>query len=355
MTKNEMDALAIVARNRQLTKKEVLALHEAARRNINDIERKVLNMLAHESLKDNLSVEKGIPEEAIYKKMKEIKKSGIDLLSNNLKEADVWSHMLPRKFLDNIEYHVVDHCNLKCAACGHFSNIAEDCFANLEKFRSDYKRFVKVMGDKLKGIILMGGEPLLHPSIEQFVTSAHQLFPDGTIDMFTNGILLKKMPESFWKNCATCGVKLIISIYPLNLDIEEIKNLAVNHGVNIQIASRLEDNWVYGSLDLSGKQNIIKSFILCSQANNCHQLKDGKIFPCSTAAYIEHFNKAFGVSLSQTDKDSLDIFRDDIEAQDVLNFLSQPVPFCRYCSRDKFTLASWRASNHTINEWLDAQ
>jgi len=354
LTQAEIEKLSKDAASRQLTKDEVMALHEAARDNINSVEQKALEKFAYEVLKKENPDENRISKEAINIKIEEIKKSN-DYPAEILIEADVWSHMKARPYLDHIEYHMVEHCNLNCAACGHFSNIAEKNFADLDKFRSDYGQFVKIMGDKLKGIILMGGEPLLHPSIELYIKASRELSPNGNIDMFTNGLLLKKMPESFWKTCSECNARLIISVYPVNLDVEEIKRLAKNYNVQISIADRLGENWVFWTMDLEGKQNKTKSFILCSQANSCNQLKNGKVYPCSTAAYIEHFNKAFGVSLELDEKDSLDIFRNGVTSQDVLDFLSRPVPFCRYCSRDKFRMTPWQASKRVIEEWLDVK
>lgn len=33
-----------------------------------------------------------------------------------------------------IEIHIVDHCNLQCAGCNHFANIAEKNYISLEDF-----------------------------------------------------------------------------------------------------------------------------------------------------------------------------------------------------------------------------
>ena len=320
-TKNEIIALSSESANRELTRCEVLALHEAVRKLVNEVEERISCNINDEDM--------------------------IRYFTN----VDIWAHMTPRPHLDSIEYHVVDHCNLNCASCGHFSSIAEEHFTDLEKFRFDYSRFAQVMGDKLKGIIFMGGEPLLHPRIEQFIMSAREIFPIGTIDMFTNGTLLQKMQEVFWRTCAEYETRLIVSAYPIKIDIDEIMRIAAKYGVLITIAERSGDNWVFWTLDLGGKENIYKSFILCSQANNCHQLKDGRLYPCSVTAYIEYFNKAFGKSLNLCDADSLDIYS-NISADDVLNFLSRPVPFCRYCKRDKFELTHWKVSSRNIDEWL---
>jgi hypothetical protein len=67
----------------------------------------------------------------------------------------------------------------------------------------------------------------------------------------------------------------------------------------------------------------------------------------------KHFNKAFNQNLEIMDEDSLDIFM-DISSRDVLEFLASPVPFCRYCNKDKTKLGQrWAVSKRVIGEWQE--
>ena len=40
--------------------------------------------------------------------------------------------------IESLEYHIVDHCNLNCAGCSHFSPLAEHWFVDPEAFERDY-------------------------------------------------------------------------------------------------------------------------------------------------------------------------------------------------------------------------
>jgi len=264
------------------------------------------------------------------------------------------SRLIPKPFIGNLPYHLTEHCNLKCAGCLHFSNIADEEFADIETFKETFKRFIDVMGTAFKGgIEIFGGEPLLHPKIEQFLFAARELIPGRTVSIITNGVLLTQMPESFWEACSRLQVHITISSYPINLDLFEIKCLASERGITVYISDRDKGAWSQYVMDLSGTQDMQKSFVNCENANERFILKDRYLYPCSVTACIEHFNKAFGQKLELRNEDRLDLFS-DITAQDVLCFISTPVPFCRYCNREKLKLGqTWRLSERIIDEYLD--
>ena len=100
----------------------------------------------------------------------------------------------------HIEIHLTEHCNLKCKYCSHFSAIAKEEYYDVNKYKKDMKRLSKITGGKINVIQLLGGEPLLHPEINKLMNITRFYFPHTTIDIITNGLLLDKMPDSFWSN-----------------------------------------------------------------------------------------------------------------------------------------------------------
>jgi len=132
----------------------------------------------------------------------------------------------------------------------------------------------------------------------------------------------------------------------------EIEALADKHGVGLSISSRDMGAWSQYVFDLNGMQDIEKSFTNCENANECFVLKGRNLYPCSVTACIEHFNMAFDQNLELRRDDYLDLFT-DITADDVLNFVSKPAPFCRYCNRSELKLGqSWKQSEMIIDEYL---
>lgn len=51
------------------------------------------------------------------------------------------------KYLPYLEFHVADHCNLNCAACEHFSALADKKIHGLEEIKSGLDRLSKYIDD----------------------------------------------------------------------------------------------------------------------------------------------------------------------------------------------------------------
>ena len=80
-------------------------------------------------------------------------------------------------------------------------------------------------------------------------------------------------------------------------------------------------------------------------------LKNKKIYTCTVAPNIEHFNKYFNKNLPLCDNDGIDIYKVK-SIDEILEFLSKPIPFCKYCNVNGRTFGhEWRRSEKLIEEW----
>ena len=43
-----------------------------------------------------------------------------------------------------LEHHIVDHCNLNCVGCSHFSPISNPWFEDIEDFKRDFERLAEL-------------------------------------------------------------------------------------------------------------------------------------------------------------------------------------------------------------------
>jgi MoaA/NifB/PqqE/SkfB family radical SAM enzyme len=200
----------------------------------------------------------------------------------------------------------------------------------------------------------LGGEPLLHRDIELFFPIARTYFPDNRIYILTNGLLLPKMPETFFKACKNYKIGLAISYYPVKLDIEKIKDLTDKYGIPLEIRDEYRNGpsiWLRQPLDVDGRQNNKKSYKTCAMGNSCIHLVDGKIYQCDTVAYIHYFNKFFGKNLMVQDNDYINIYN-IADIKELFNFLCKPIPFCRYCKTKDIEYVQWGCSKTEINEWV---
>jgi len=265
-------------------------------------------------------------------------------------------------FLNHIEIHVTEHCNLKCKYCSHFSSIAQEEYYNIKKYQKDIKRLSKITKGNIKNIQLLGGEPLLHPEINKIIKITRKYFPDSDIQILTNGTLLEKIKDDFWKCCHKNKIPVLISIYPINLNWDKIFKTASKHQVKIKTEKyrgtkltkkNIEEFKIKSfykiSLDLKGKQNHIANFKNCSSAKNCNNFIQGKIYPCFVSSNIRHFNKKFNKNISITEKDYIDIYKIK-NINEIINFLQNPTPFCKHCKM-KTSWHKWEIGNQSIDEW----
>jgi len=250
--------------------------------------------------------------------------------------------------------HVAEHCNLNCKGCNHFSSLAKEEFLKPEEFERDFKRLAELT-KKIFTIKILGGEPLLHPRLTEFFDIARKYFPSAPIQVTTNGILLTKQPEEFWKNCRKNKITVAISRYPVKLNDEEIKKIARTHKVKLLYnGTASEYRMCKLPLDLSGSQDMKKSFQKCAISwGCCVTLRGGKIFTCCIAAHIKFFNEYFKQNLTVSGEDYVDIFNIN-SIKEIIGFLEKPFPFCRYCKTSETKFAQrWGISKKEITEWID--
>jgi len=255
----------------------------------------------------------------------------------------------PRKTL-RFEVHLTDHCNLNCKHCGHFCPVAEKKFTDIAILDRDFKRLSYLTGRQNEIVDLMGGEPLLHPKINEIMIIARKHF-DGLIRVVTNGILLPNMPDSFWQTAHDNNIVVEISVYPIKIDLEKIARNSAIFGVSINNRSKINENeWFRGHYDIEGKQNLEQSYLKCVYGNSCWYLEDGKLSRCGAPLLIKHLNKHLDKNFEAGQEDYIDIFKVNSFREIAENF-AKVIPYCRYCI-PKFEYVQWEQSKKDVSEWL---
>lgn len=258
----------------------------------------------------------------------------------------------------HFEFHLVEHCNLKCAGCTHFSSIAEEEFADLDEFRRDINRLSELTGGITRFINLLGGEPLLHPQINLFIEATRTAFPHTVIRVVTNGIKLLEMDSDFWDVCRNNNIVIGITQYPIDIDYEGRIQKIEDEGICYESFSGgdlpRDEMWRL-CLDKSGNNRPLENFIKCPRANACIFIKHGKVFNCATMANIEHFNSCFGTAMEISQDDYADIYQ-CTSINEILDKLCNPKPFCRYCNIDGRRYGNrWGKTHQGIDEWVSME
>ena len=266
-----------------------------------------------------------------------------------------------RNCLLKLDYHLTEHCNLNCKCCSTYAPLAEKEFTDIEVFKADLTRLRELIGDKLLNLHLLGGEPLLHPDVEQFIVAARAIFPETFIDVVSNGLLVKKMPDSFWNTMKEQDVVLQFSAYPVNLDYVELIEYAKSKGVRAFCftGEGKIDTFYRKGLDPFGQRIMYTNHMLCPHGDNT-QMRQGKLYRCPSAAYVRNLNRKMKeddpTRPDETFKlhpmDSLDVYKAQ-SADEVFEFLSNATPFCRYCVCTNIVDVPWEQSKRDIREWVD--
>ncbi|MDR2708880.1 MAG: radical SAM protein, partial [Elusimicrobiota bacterium] len=231
-------------------------------------------------------------------------------------------------FLSGFLVDVVSHCNLNCKYCGHFSPLVKEQFMPREAFEKDMRRMSVLSGGDVGSIRLMGGEPLLHPELLDFLSITKKLFPKTTLIIVTNGILLQNKDDAFWQALKEMDVIIYLSKYPIKINLKKIDDMAYKFGVRIDYVGLGTGvkTMFHCPFDLSGSQNATYNYLRCGAGNGpCAQLENGKFFTCGVPSKIYLFNQYFNQNLEITEKDYVDIYK--INSMDeLLDQIARPIP-----------------------------
>ena len=245
-----------------------------------------------------------------------------------------------------LEYHLVHSCNLRCAGCSHYSSLLDELtYPSLETITSDLTLLKDKVGDNLRWLRLLGGEPLLHPQLTKCLHTIRGLFPHAQLTIVTNGLLLNKMPQEFYDVCKKGQIAIQVSDYEVN-DSEALKKWLQNKRIH---AWSYSAKWRYQSIRMTGQ--CIDCFGKCVYKKKCNNYRDGKIYLCPRIAYIDFFNNRFGtnIRLNESDYISLNDIGSFEELQERLE-AARP-DFCyKYCNPTPI-VGAWKRTNHDINEF----
>ena len=253
--------------------------------------------------------------------------------------------------LIHFSIHLTEHCNLNCRGCSHFCNLHKDPdFLSIEEFERDFRRLSELFEKEAEYIHLMGGEPLLHPRLTDFFPIARDCFPRADLKILTNGILLQQMPDSFWSACRKYDIMITPSMFPLKIDYRAIQKKAESLGVRCLLVWE-KSEFRKDVLDLDGRHDPVTNFLQCSHPNNCVFFSHGRFCTCNVPLNIENFNRFFNRNLRLMPGDYIDIYQAE-SGQEILEFLTKPMPFCRYCALEQCQRGlPWAHSKDEITEW----
>ncbi len=114
--------------------------------------------------------------------------------------------------IPHLETDVTTACQLSCVACNHHVPLwrkAGPKHASVDQVAADLNALAKILHADVWGAL--GGEPLLNPKLVELLHIAKDSGISDEIEVWTNGLLLPKMPKAFWKAPFDT---IVLSIYP---------------------------------------------------------------------------------------------------------------------------------------------
>ncbi len=234
--------------------------------------------------------------------------------------------------VEALEFHVAEHCNLRCAHCCNMSPFVDERFLDLCEVQALATRMASTF--EVDVFKIMGGEPLLHPQITEVLRILRASKVSPIIRLFTNGLLLHRMDTAFWEALD----QLTISVYdsaPVKPSfLEDARRLAKQHDVVLNIKPVSEFSRVLREDAVKSDEQVRSTYDACWLRHRCLIVREGVFFKCTRAAYFRDFMARLhaqpvcppdpndGVALDAVDFD-----------ERLLAYLNRtdPLTACRYC------------------------
>ena len=244
-----------------------------------------------------------------------------------------------------LSVQVVDHCNLNCKGCSAYSPLAKEWYADVVQIQKDLLELAKKV--QFGQIVLIGGETLLHPQLTELVQIVKRIYPKASVVITTNGILLPKMSDDFWKVCNEERVLIIVSVYPPYQEkMSTYVELARKNKVSV-LPIFSSDVWkLLKNSPMGSGYSADKIFRKCP-LKTCHRLYHSKLYLCQMC-FLEHYNRYFNEN-HETVK-GYDIYK--YSGKELVEFMKRPDPACRYCTWVmKNETTQWDYSKREKSEW----
>lgn len=246
-----------------------------------------------------------------------------------------WSEQMPPFVLIDItkprmpylECRIVEHCNLNCKGCGGVSNICEEHFVDIDNYEKDLKA-LKGLFSGIKQFHLLGGEPLLHPELEDFIIKTRMYFPDSKIVVHSNGLLVPKLAQKVLDAMNKYAVDFLFTLYPVTGKIKR----RIENRLNAAAVKYVFTSPVYEFrkiINIKGDYDPKEIYKMCAK---CINLIDGTL-SCGMGKVMQIIENKFHVSICE-DKGQhcIDIHTTEYDGWQINEILDSPFNLCAYCS-----------------------
>ena len=255
--------------------------------------------------------------------------------------------------LPYLECAIVGHCNLNCKGCSAIANIRKEQYVSVKEFEKDLIG-LKRLYSGIKYFKLLGGEPLLHPDLTEFLKMARGYFPDAELVVHSNGLLVPEMEEKTLKLMSEYAVKFIFTQYPVTGTkkrkiIQRLEQMDVTYEF-------MEPVYEFRKfINMKGDYNPKEIYKQCCK---CINLVEGTL-SCGVGYSIEKLEEAYGINICEDKfQNCIYIHKTDMNGWEINKRLDSPSNLCAYCAfMDIFTLDDdnfypWKCGHPQLDDWI---
>lgn len=280
--------------------------------------------------------------------------------------------------LDKVEFYITNVCNLTCDECNRFNNFSFKGWQRWQDYEVTYAEWASRVD--VRQLVILGGEPLLNPSICDWITGINRVFSQG-VQILTNGTRLNQVSRLYQalSNVDISGQSNILSIIIHNTDdvdwylnevckfLQEPIQKLVGQENNVFGADYcyIDKNFVQIPIWITTdftKSAIIKNghtltlhnsdpeiaHGICSFAlnKNYHFIR-GNLYKCGPVALLPEFDQQIGLDISDQDRQLLNSYQpltiQNFQSyhQEFFEHLDAPIPQCKFCPSQSDNYKIW--------------
>lgn len=272
--------------------------------------------------------------------------------------------MKPRIKIPKLEFYITNVCNLTCDHCNRFNNLNFKGWQAWDDYAEIYSAWAELID--IEHIVILGGEPLLNPTIIDWVRGLSKIWP-GYHQILTNGTRLnnvKGLYDAICQNKTWMGISIhnFDEIETLFNEVEKFLKSPITKSTgkegnkygadfsfkdknNVEIPMWIQNEFTKSALihQPDGKITLHSSdpstahdHCAIAKAKSYHFIR-GKLYKCGPVALFPELDSQFGLDLTQEDRDlihqyqPLTIDNFDEYHSDFFKNLDNPIPQCKFC------------------------
>jgi hypothetical protein len=300
----------------------------------------------------------------------------------------------PRRLIPYVEFYITNVCNLTCTNCNRFNDHKFAGWQDWKQFEDQYQKWSQHV--RLQRITILGGEPLLNPTICDWVTGINQIF-QKPVQVLSNGTRLNHVPGLYdvinvnsdpkypWvKNWIGLSLhnardrsRMFDEVhgflkgpvsYHHRSDSNNVNN-CFTHGADHAfvdsngVAVRV---WEYDSFYRSavhrnsqGRLTVYNSDPVLAHGAcgfvmyKCYHFIRAKLYKCGPVALLPEFDQQHNLDISQQDRDLMNSYHalsvDEFPTQGhkFLDHIDDVIPQCKFCPVDQINQTLFAVSKRT--------